>query len=140
AAEWTPEQVSQWTKEIIYIMAIAAQDFYRGEECAAAGTLDYLRNGLFRLMYQRLGIRFSKRAKELSQIFPIDFIADLKNTYTEAGQSPLALPAIAAAQLRTFAAFQKHLNAMGDQLGGGFEPEWYRRTYAKLTADLQPFM
>ena len=100
----------------------------------------YLRNGLFRLMYQRLGIRFSKRAKELSQIFPIDLIAALKSTYTGAGQSPLALPAIAAAQLRTFAAFEKHLNAMAGQLGGGFGPEWYRRTYAKVTADLQPFI
>lgn len=139
APEWSAREVGQWTKELLGLMAAAPQDFHRGEECAAAYALDYLRNGLFRLMYQRLGIRISKRAKHLSQIFPADFIADLKRTYTEAGESPLALPAVAAAQIRAFAVFEKHLQALSDQLGGGFEPAWYRRLFEKTAADLQHF-
>ena len=117
-------------------LAIAAQDYCRGEVCAAAFTLDYLRHELFEVMYQRLGIHFGKRNKELSRIFPADFIADLKSTYTEAGQSALDPAAIAAAQVRTLAALGKHLEALSDQAGGGFEPEWYPRLLAKLKRDL----
>src|SRR5438093_4116693 len=93
-------------------LAIAAQDYCRGEVCAAAFTLDYLRHELFEVMYQRLGIHFGKRNKELSRIFPADFIADLKSTYTEAGQSALDPAAIAAAQVRTLAALGKHLSSL----------------------------
>jgi hypothetical protein len=130
------EDVRRRTHFALLNLAIAAQDFCRGEVCAAAYTLDYLRHELFEVMYQRLGIRFGKRNKELSRFFPAEFIADLKSTYTETGQSALDLAAIAAAQIRTLSALGKHLQALSDQVGGGFEPEWYSRLLAKLERDL----
>jgi hypothetical protein len=83
------EDVSQRTRLIVHYMANAPQDFYSGEVCAAAYTLNCLRHELFEAMYQRVGIRFGKRNKELSRIFPPDFLEDLKSTYTQAGQSAL---------------------------------------------------
>jgi hypothetical protein len=130
------EDVHQHTNTMIHLMATAPSDFYNGEVCAAAYTLDYLRNVLFRIMYQRLGIRFSKRAKELSQIFPADFLTDLQGTYTREGESALDLTAIAAAQIRTFGALGKHLHGWSDQTGGGFEPVWYQRLFERLKDDL----
>jgi hypothetical protein len=41
-----------------------------------------------------------------------------------------------APQVRTFTALGKHLQALSDQVGGGFESEWYPRLLAKLTRDL----
>lgn len=74
-------------------------------------------------MYRRLGIRYPTRGKELTKIFPSDFISDLESTYTQAGEFALDLGAIAAAQIRTFAALGKHLQAASNQVGGGFEPD-----------------
>jgi hypothetical protein len=130
------EDVSQRTRLMLHYMTNAPQDFYSGEVCAAAYTLDCLRHELFEVMYQRLGIRFGKRNKELSRIFPAEFIADLKSTYTETGQSALDRAAIAAAQIRTLSALGKHLEALSDQVGGGFEPEWYPRLLARMKRDL----
>lgn len=133
------EDVGSRTELCLYLMAIAPSDFYRSELCAAAWTLEILRAELRQLMYQRLGIRFSKRAKELNAIFPPEFIEDLKGTYTEAGEAALDLAAIAAAQIRTFAVLGKHLQALSDQVGGGFEPEWFDRLFRKVQADLNQF-
>jgi predicted nucleotidyltransferase len=132
----TVEDVHNRTLFILHSLAIAAQDFWRGETCAQAFTLDYLRSELFQILYQRLGIRFAKRNKELSRIFPAEFIEDLKSTYTQPGQSALDPAAIAAAQVRTLSALGKHLQALSDQVGGGFEAEWYPRLLARLTRDL----
>jgi hypothetical protein len=140
AAAVSVEDVNQRARLIIHYMANAPQDSSSGEVCAAAYTLNCLREYLFEVMYQRLGIRTGKRNKELSRIFPPEFMADLMGTYTQAGQSALDLPAIAAAQLRTFAALGKHLQSLSDQVGGGFEPVWYPRLYSKVTRDLQQFM
>ena len=38
---------------------------------------------------------------------------------------------------RTFAALGKHLEALSDQVGGGFEPEWFRRLFERAQRDLQ---
>src|SRR5206468_3567368 len=113
-------------------MVSAPADFYRGEVCAAAYTLDFLRHQLFEIMYQRLGIWFSKRSKELSRIFPPEYLADLESTYTREGESALDPAAIAAAQLRTFTAIRKYLLQLSCQVGGGFEPLWYDRLYGRL--------
>jgi hypothetical protein len=130
------EDVRNRTWFALYLMALIPPEFYRAETCSAAWGLEQARMELRQVMYQRLGIRFSKRAKELSQIFPPDFIEDLESSYTRAGQSALDPAAMAAAQVRTFTALGKHLQALSDQVGGGFEPEWYPRLLAKLTRDL----
>jgi hypothetical protein len=132
----TPADVRNRTLFIIHNMAIVGQDFHNGEVCAQAYTLDYLRSELFQVMYQRLGIRMGKRNKELSRIFPPEFIADLKSTYTGDGQSALDPGAMAAAQLRTLAALGKHLQALGEQVGSGFERVWFDRMYRQVRKDL----
>jgi hypothetical protein len=136
----TVNDVRERTKLVIHYMANVPQDFHSGEVCAAAYTLNNLRDELFGIMYQRIGVRYGKRNKELSRIFPPDFIADLKSTYTQEGESALDLPALAAAQIRTFAALGKHLKALSDQLGGGFEPAWFARLFEKVTTDLSLFI
>ena len=80
--------------------------------------------------------RFAKRNKELSQIFPAEFVEDLKATHTRDGEAALDPAALAAAQLRTFAALGKHLRALGEQVGGGFEGEWWERMEARVREDL----
>ncbi len=134
------DDIHSRTKFALYMMAMVSSDLYRGEACAAAWTLELLRDQLRQVMYQRLGIRFSKRAKEVSQIFPPEFIADLRTTYTEAGPSPLDLAASATALIRTFAVLGKHLLALSDQAGGGFEPEWYGYMFEKLKLDLREYV
>jgi hypothetical protein len=132
----TVDDVRRKTNVMIHMLALAPQDFYRGERLAAAYTLDFVRSVLFQTMYQRLGIRFSKRAKELSQIFPADFLADLESTYMKGGESALEPTAVAAALTRTFAALRKHLHAQSEQVGGGFEPEWFDRLFTKMRDDI----
>jgi hypothetical protein len=81
----TVDDVRKKTAVMIHVMALAPQDFFRGERAAAAYTLDFVRGVLFQTMYQRLGIRFSKRAKELSQIFPGKYLADLEHLSGRSG-------------------------------------------------------
>jgi hypothetical protein len=131
------DDVRKKTAVMIHVMALVPQDFFRGERAAAAYTLDFVRGVLFQTLYQRLGIRFSKRAKELSQIFPAEFLTDLESTYPEGGDSALDLTALAAALIRTFAALGRHLQAQSEQVGGGFEPEWYDRLFRKMRADIE---
>jgi hypothetical protein len=132
----TVEDVRHKSNVMLHLLALAPQDFYRGERLAAAYALDFARTVLFQTMYQRLGIRFSKRAKELSQIFPAEFMADLESTYMEGGQSALDPTALAAALIRTFAALRKHLQAQSEEVGGGFEPAWFDRLFAKMQDDI----
>src|SRR5213075_2053165 len=83
------EDVSKRTKFVLYVMAIAAPDFYQGEVCAEALTLDLLRSELFGTLYQRLGVQLAKRSKELSRVFSPEFMADFAATYTRDGEAAL---------------------------------------------------
>jgi hypothetical protein len=140
APQASDSDVLNHTNVILHLMALTPPNFYNRQVFSAAYTLDYLRSILFRVMYQRLGVRFSKRAKELSQFFPPEFLEDLKNTYTQERESALDLRAIAAAVIRTYAALERHLRGWSEQVGGGFEPEWYQRLFEKVESDLNRFV
>ncbi len=124
---------------MLHLMAMAAPSaFYQGEWLSGGYLLDFLRNQLIQTMYQRIGLRFSKRIKHLNVILPVDFQADLVGTYPGPGEGGLASNALAAAILRTLQALRKHLEALSKEVGGRFDSVWfdrmYQHTYNELAA------
>lgn len=121
-------------------LATAPATLYRGEVHPARFVLDGRREGLIRLMYRRTGLVFSKRYQHFSQVLPAPFLADLERTHLPAGAAPFDRAAIATAFLGLFEVAGRHLRALGEQAGGGFEPRWYARLYGQVADDLAPFL
>lgn len=125
----------------LHLMATAAPSAFHQQEWLSGGyLLDFLRNQLIQTMYQRIGLRFSKRVKHLNSILPADFQTDLARTYTQAGEAGLAPDALAAAILRTLQALRTHLQALHDQVGGGFDAVWFDRMYTYTERDFAQWM
>ncbi|HYN88659.1 MAG TPA: hypothetical protein VER55_09020, partial [Ardenticatenaceae bacterium] len=122
---------------MLNLMATAAPSaFHQAEWLSAGYLLDFLRNQLIQIMYQRIGLRFSKRIKHLSVVLPPNFQADLTSTYPRPGESSLDPKALAAAILRTLQAVRKHLHTLSDTAGGGFNTVWFDRMYQNTECEL----
>lgn len=133
------DELRQHVRLIFLWMSCVPGLFYRQETVAAAGHLAFMREALDRVMYQRLGMQYPKRSRHLNEIWPQEFRNDFAATYQRGGASALDVPAMAAAYGRLFDALGKHLAALSEQVGGGFEQAWYRRLSEQIKRDLVPF-
>jgi hypothetical protein len=131
----TPAVVRQRMDYALWIMAEAPACFYSNEPQALMYTVDIARNDLMRLMYRRIGMRFGKRAKHLSQVLPAAWLTELTESYPAA--SPLKSSAFVEALIRIFRFQGAHLQALNDMAGGGFEPFWYWRLYEQMSEELR---
>jgi hypothetical protein len=136
----TAEVVWRSTEVALVVMANSPGPFYNGEWHSAKFTLDDGRTELIKLLYRRVGIYYAKRYKHLSKVLPADYLADLEDTYQAPGLAPLAPQSLAEASLRLFAVTGKHLQALSDQAGGGFEPDWYWLLYSQTVEKLCPWL
>lgn len=136
----TVQAVRDLTNMWLLSLATAPATLHRGEVHSARFVLDGRRESLVRLMYRRVGLAFSKRYQHFSQVLPAPFLADLERTHLPAGSAPLDRAAIAAAFLGLFDVAGRHLQALSDRAGGGFEPHWYARLYGQVAAELAPFL
>ena len=123
--ELTVDVVRGLTNMHLLLMASGAAPLYNGELHSARFQLDDLRTELIQIMYRRLGLTYAKRFKHFSEIFPTAWLIDLDKTYMSPGASPLDVSAMAEAYINLFAVIGKHLQALSDKAGGGFEPIWY---------------
>ncbi|MEZ4711852.1 MAG: hypothetical protein R3A44_32000 [Caldilineaceae bacterium] len=138
--ELTTAKIWQWTEINMTTMANCPAPFYNGEFQSAKFALDEMRSGLIRLMYRRIGLSFAKRFKHFSEILPPAFQSDLAYTYLAAGADPLDPATLAAATLRTFEMYGKHLQALSDAHNGPFKADWYWRLFAQTQEKLAPFL
>ena len=138
--ELTAETVRKLTNGYLLMLAHAPASFHNGEFQSSCLTLDWVRIELLKVMYRRIGLAFPKRSKHLSEVLPKDFIEDLNETRIEAGRSPRDTSSVAEALLRTFKVVGRHLQALSDQAGGGFEAEWYDRLYGQTAEELRSFI
>jgi hypothetical protein len=113
-------------------MANAPAPLYNGELHSARFQLDDMRTELIQVMYRRLGLEYAKRFKHFSEIFPVEWLADLDRTYMPSGAAPLEPSAMARAYIELFGVLGKHLQALSDKASGGFEPEWYARLHRQI--------
>ena len=72
-------------------------------------------------------------------ILPADWLSDLERTHMPAGVEPFDRRAIAGALVTTFEMVGRHFQALGEQAGGGFEPEWYGRLHRQMKTELSTF-
>ena len=136
----TAESVRQLTNWFLLKLANDPATLFSGELHSARWVLDDLRTDLLKLMYRRLGLVFAKRYKHLSHVLPAAWIADLERTYVRPGARQLDPIAIATALIELFAVTGKHLQALSDQAGGGFEAHWYQRLYEQVKDELTLFI
>jgi hypothetical protein len=132
----TPKLVRELTNQWLTNMANDPATLFNGELHAARFALDDLRIEFIKLLYRRLGLQFAKRYKHLSEVLPAPWLADLERTYMSPSTFPLDPASIAAAMLALFDVVGKHIQALSEQAGGGFEPLWYARLYRQVQADL----
>ena len=140
-----PEQldrakVEELTKMFLHYGATAAAPLHANEIQSARFSLDFMRRELMNLLFRRVGVWFYKRYKHLSEILPEEYLSDLDRTYEVTSASEKDPGAIAAQTLTTLEMAGKHLQAMGDQIGGGFEPDWYQLMLSKTREQFGPFI
>ena len=107
--------------------------FHKDELHSVLYTLDLARSDLLKLMWRRTGLRYGKRAKHMSEIFPASWLTSLNDTYPP---HPTALPALAAPLLRIYGLQAEHLRELAASAGGGFPVNWFERHFAWLTREL----
>lgn len=135
----TPALVRFRTNFAFLIMAEIPSAFYCQEYHAVQYTIDVVRQDLLRALYRRIGMRYGKRAEHLTELFPQEWLDDLGQTYVRASENPLETSVLVDTLIREFAVLGKHLQALSDQAGGGFEARWYWRLYEQMKQELQPF-
>ncbi len=135
----TVESVKQLTNLFLMLLAEAPAPLYNGELHSARFQLDDVRTELVKVMYRRLGLGYAKRFKHFSEVLPPAFLSDLERTYMPSGAAPLDPDAIAVAYVALFDVLGKHLQALSDQAGGGFEPLWYWRLHEQVKAKFGVF-
>lgn len=134
------EKVEELTKMFLHYGATAPAPLHSGEMQAARFSLELIRAELMKLLFRRAGVWFFKRYKHLSEVLPAEFLADLDGTYYQSGSSPLDPRTVAMETIKTLEKVGKHLRAMSDQVGGGFEPEWYEMMLSSVREQLHPFV
>ena len=129
----TPASVWQRAKMLLLMMLHTPAVFHKDELHSVLYTLDLARSDLLKLMWRRTGLRYGKRAKHMSEIFPTSWLTSLNDTYP---QYPTDLPTLAAPLLRIFVLQAEHLRELAAAAGGGFPANWFERHYAWLTREL----
>ncbi len=136
----TPEVVTELTNLALTIMAHAPATLCNNEIQAARSGLDRCRNELLlKILYRRAGLWYSKRYKHFSEIFPQAWLDDFAATYMYSA-TPFDPAALAQAHIRLFEIVGKHLQALSDEAGGGFEPLWFQRVFDKVAAQFREFI
>ena len=140
-----PEQldrakVEELTKMFLHYGATAAAPLHANEIQSARFSLEFMRRELMNLLFRRVGVWFYKRYKHLSEILPEEYLSDLDRTYELTSATEKDPGAIAAQTLTTLEMAGKHLQAMGDQIGGGFEPDWYQLMLSRTREQFGPFI
>ena len=107
--------------------------FHKDELHSVLYTLDLARSDLLKLMWRRSGLRYGKRAKHMSEIFPASWLTSLNDTYPP---YPTDLPTLAAPLLRIYVLQAEHLRELAAAAGGGFPATWFERHFAWLTREL----
>ncbi len=131
--ELTVDVVRYLTNTYLLLLANSPAPLYNGEFHSARFQLDDMRTELIKVMYQRLGLAYAKRYKHFSEIFPAEWLADLDRTYMQSEADPLDRIAMAEAYIHLFDVLGKHLQALSNKAGGGFEPEWYARLHHQVS-------
>jgi hypothetical protein len=131
------EVVHKLTNLYLLLLANAPAPLERNDLYAARFQLDDMRTELIKVMYRRLGLQYAKRYKHLSEIFPSTWLAELNKTYMSSEADPLDKAAMVTAYIELFAVLGQHLQALSEQAGGGFEPEWYNRLHQQVAMKLR---
>lgn len=126
----SPEVVKKLTLEAMFEQAYITSPFYHNEYESIIVCLDKARNLLLRILYRRAGIRFAKRYKHLYSVLPEDHLADFRQSFVEVSEGDQDKANLAAACMRTITQIGKHLQALGEEAGGGFDKKWYNRLLA----------
>jgi hypothetical protein len=138
--EFTVERIDKLTKTYLLVLAHSPASFYSGEIHSSYLALDWLNMQILELMYRRIGLSFGKRSKHLSEVLPKEFLLDLDQTHLKSDESPRDLSALAATLLRSFKVLEKHIKALSDEVGGGFEPDWFDRLYKQTEEEFRSFL
>ena len=129
----TPASVWQRAKFLLLMMLHTPAVFHNQELHSVLLTLDLARSDLLKLMWRRTCLRYGKRAKHMSEIFPASWLTSLNDTYPT---DPTVLPTLAAPLLRIYALQAEHLRELAAAAGGGFPVDWFERQLAWLTREL----
>ena len=137
--ELTPELVTDLMKFAITVMAHSPATLYNNEIQSARSGLDRARNELLlKILYRRSGLWYSKRYKHFSEIFPQAWLDDFAATYMDSA-TPFDPAALARAHVRLFEMVGKHLQALSDEAGGGFDSRWFHHVFDKISAQFREF-
>lgn len=126
----SPEIVKKLTLEAMFEQAYIAAPFYHNERESIIVCLDKARNLLLRILYRRAGIRFAKRYKHLTSVLPSEHLADYRQSFVEASGTERDKAALAETCMRVITLIGKHLEALSEKAGGGFDKRWYNRLLA----------
>ncbi|MBV7335170.1 hypothetical protein KFU94_44415 [Chloroflexi bacterium TSY] len=139
STELTPAVVSDLANLAILFMAHAPATLYNNEIQSARSGLDRARNEmLLKILYRRSGLWYSKRYKHFTEIFPQEWLDDFASTYMKSAD-PFDPTAIAQAYIRLHEVIGKHLQALSDTAGGGFDAIWYERVFKKVEREFLEF-
>ncbi len=135
----TVDDVRKLTNLFLMLLAESPAPLGNRELHSARFQLDDVRTELVKMMYRQLGLRYAKRFKHFSEVLPPAFLADLGRTYMPPSAVPLDPGAMATAYVALFEVLGQHLQALSDQAGGGFEPQWYWRLHQQTSARFRVF-
>ena len=136
----TPELVREVHESQLYRSALLPAAFHNNERCSASMLVDVERYELMFVMYHRLGLRQGRRYRHLSIVLPAPFLEDLESTRTRPNEGSLDLGPLARASVRLSLLYQKHIRALGEQAGGGYDEVWADRIHTTMVANLGPFL
>jgi len=135
----TPAVVQKMTDLYLTTMVQVPAIFYSGEWHSAIFQLDRMRLELIQMMYRRLKIGYSSRYKHFSEFMPPAWCNQFVKTYIQGDPASLDPVAVARAYIRLLELWAEHLQALGEQAGGGFQPQWFFRIQAQVIEQLDAF-
>lgn len=135
----TPEVVQKMTNLYLTTMVQVPAIFHSGEWHSAIFQLDRMRLELIQMMYRRLNIGYSSRYKHFSEFMPPAWKGQFLETYVQGDPTALEPAALARGYIRVLELWGEHLPVLGEQAGGGFQPEWFARIQAQVIAQLRAF-
>lgn len=137
--ELTPAVVQKLTNLYLTTMVQVPAIFYSGEWHSAIFQLDRMRLELIQMMYRRLNIGYSSRYKHFSEFMPPAWAKQFIDTYVQGDPSRLDPAAMARAYIRLLQLWGEHLQALGEQAGGGFQPTWFFGIQRQVIQQLTTF-
>ena len=136
----TPEKLGALSAVFLNELARVPGAFHNGELLSAWASHDWVREELLKIFYLRTGVQFSARSKHFSEVLREEFLADLGSTYSYLGEDALTVSAAASALIHIYTLLGKHLNALNDKVGGGFEADWFDRVRKHVEEELGQYI